>query len=168
MTKEIQNPNSEIRKNSELLLPMLEFRISSFGIPSGFVIRISDFGNHSSFGFVSLPEHNNVLAWQNFDRFDPFEWLNGHLLAHLGFGHFVHRLDGNLRIFTAEFDKNHAAPWLERGTHRSSHLVRIIEFMINIDHQNQIDGSSRQLRIINCARDWLHITELKLGNRVCK
>src|SRR6476646_1814945 len=61
-----------------------------------------------------LPEHNDVLPRQRLDRFQPFEWLRGHFLAHLSFGHFVDFLDRHLGIFGSELDEDHPSAGLQR------------------------------------------------------
>ena len=68
----------------------------------------------------------------------------GGFLAHLGFRHFVQWFDRHPGVFGAIFHPHDAPAGFQSAQDGLHHFVRMIELVINIDHQHDINGIGRQ------------------------
>jgi hypothetical protein len=46
----------------------------------------------------------------------------------------------NFGIFLPVFQQHQPAAGFQRGTHRAQHLLGLGDFVVHVDHQNEIDG----------------------------
>ena len=108
--------------------------------------------------FRTLPlEHDDVLPGQGTDRFFPNERVRRHFFFHLRLGHFVNALDRHVRILLPKFHKHQPTAHLQRPHHSIRHLKRMIKFMIDIHHYDQIDRIRRKPRITHRAQRLHHV-----------
>ena len=80
-----------------------------------------------------------MLAGESGDRFVENEAGEFGFAFDLLFGHFVNALDGDFGIFGAVFDEGDATARFEGADNAFEHLERMGEFVVNIDHDGEID-----------------------------
>src|ERR1041385_6414210 len=119
-----------------------------------------------SFETLFLLKDDDVLAGGGADSLDPGERVDGHFLFHLGLGHFVDFLDRDLGVFAAELDEDDAAPGLERAADVVHHLKRVIELVIDIDHEDEIDRGGRKFGIGDGSQDGFDVGDFYCGHLV--
>ena len=71
----------------------------------------------------------------------------------------VLRPDGDLRVFSAEFDKRHAPARLDAAADRRQHRLGMRELVIDIDQQEQVDGRGRKPRVVHRTEDRRHVSQ---------
>ncbi len=110
---------------------------------------------------LAFAEDEKVLPGKGFVGFDPVERMDGHFLFDLGFAHFMHGFDGNLRIFGAEFEEDQATAGFEGLAEGIDHFVGKIEFVIDIHEQRQIERGGRKFRVGDGAENWFNVVNFE-------
>ena len=68
--------------------------------------------------------------------------------------------DGNFGVLTTEFNEDHAAAGFEGAGHCLDHFVGVIELVIDIHHENQIDGIGGEMRVRDGAEDGFNVVDV--------
>ena len=102
-----------------------------------------------------------MLPRQHVDHALDAEAVGAELLAHLADAHLVLLADRHARILAPELDQHQAPARLERLLQLADEGLRRRQLVVDVDHQQQIEGLRRQHRIVGAA---LH--ELDVGHRL--
>ena len=68
--------------------------------------------------------------------------------------------DRHLGVLGSEFDERHAAAGLETCADRSEHFFRVRQFVVDVDHQHQVDGVWLESRVDDRAQPILDVVDL--------
>ena len=74
----------------------------------------------------------------------------------------MERLDGHFRVLGAELDEDDAPVRLQRLADRLKHFVGMIEFVIDVHHQDQVQRVALQLRVGDGAKHTFDVRDFPL------
>src|ERR1051325_8209569 len=104
-------------------------------------------------------DHYQMLPGKSADDLVDLIAFRFHLLLHLRHAHLVHFENWDLRIFLAELEQHQAAAWLERGLEALQEDLRLLQLVIDVDHDREIDRGRRQLRIVHAAEHCCDVSQ---------
>ena len=111
-------------------------------------------------------KEDQVLAREDVDRFAPFQGMDLCFLADLRFAHFMEFFDWYCWIFLTKFDESNASVGFEGPADTIHHFVGMRKFVVDIDHQDEVDGRRPQARVGNSAEDGVDVCDAELGEAV--
>ena len=83
---------------------------------------------------------------------------------YLGFAHFVQCFDRHPRIFGPVLHEDQLTTGFERAHDACQHLKRECQLVIDVDHDGQVNRSSRQSDIVFRAEQRLNLFQADLPN----
>ena len=98
-----------------------------------------------------------MLPGERIKFLDELQAIGRVLLHDLRLAHFVKTLDGYFGIFGAVFDQSDHPILLQRLSHCLEHVFGMREFMIDVDHQDQVESICRQPRVVKRTEDRDHV-----------
>lgn len=101
-----------------------------------------------------------MLDGEKIAQLDELEPDRLHLGGELPDRHLVERLDGNVRVLAAVFEKNNAALFRESPHDRLHHLAGMGKLVVGVDHQHEIDLARGQLRVVDGPEQRLDVRDL--------
>ena len=104
-----------------------------------------------------LLEDDHVLPGEEFERLLEREALGLDFEADLGQGHLVLGLDGDLGVFAAELDEDQPALRLERGLETLQDRLGIGALVVDVDHQDQVNGLLGEAGVVLSAANRLDV-----------
>lgn len=105
-------------------------------------------------------EDEDVLAGEGFDDLGEGEGGGFEFLAGLGDGHFVFGADGDGGVFFAVFEQDEAAGGFEGAVEGGEHSLRVGEFMVDVDHEGEVDLGVGEAGVGGEAEDGRDVGEM--------
>ena len=112
-----------------------------------------------SLALGGLLEDDDVLPGEELERFLEGEALGLELAADLGEGHLVLGLDRDLGVLAAELDEHEPAAGLERLAQALQGGLGVGAFVVDVDHQDQVDLALGELGVGGRAADRLDVLD---------
>jgi hypothetical protein len=114
-------------------------------------------------GFGFFAKDDDGLPGEGGDGFGPFEGVELHFLTDLIGAHGMEGFDGDCGVIGAEFDEGNAAAGFEGGADGLDHFVGVGEFVIDIDHNGEVDAIRREFGVGDGAESGDDIGEAELS-----
>ncbi|MFM1945491.1 MAG: hypothetical protein RI897_4473 [Verrucomicrobiota bacterium] len=96
------------------------------------------------------------------DSLDELEGVEVHFLAHLVGAHRVERFDGDIGVIGTELDEGDTATGFEGGADGFDHFVGVGEFVVDVDHDGEVDGIGREFGVGDSAESRDDVGESEL------